>query len=131
MATVSLESLGALDYPKTLIDPGDEENHHGDPSRESSRKSSTSASASFGTVKATTSGELVPVTEVSLAHNDSIFFEHHIFLWKDPSVTITAKAMKGVGKRILAGLPVYVTEAHGPEGLLSQGIHQAKCSFSI
>src|SRR6266849_3161287 len=75
---------------------------------------STPFSASFGTVKATTSGELVPVTEVSLAQNDSIFFEHHIFLWKDPSVTITAKAMKGVGKRILAGLPVYVTEAHGP-----------------
>jgi uncharacterized protein (AIM24 family) len=75
---------------------------------------STSASASFGTVRATTSGELVPVTEVSLAQNDSIFFEHHIFLWKDPSVTITAKAMKGLGKRILAGLPVYVTEAHGP-----------------
>jgi uncharacterized protein (AIM24 family) len=72
------------------------------------------SSASFGTVKATTSGELVPVTEVSLAQNDSIFFEHHIFLWKDPSVRITAKAMKGVGKRILAGLPVYVTEAHGP-----------------
>ena len=74
----------------------------------------SSSSSSFGTVKATTSGELVPVTEVSLAQNDSIFFEHHIFLWKDPSVTITAKAMKGVGKRILAGLPVYVTEAHGP-----------------
>jgi uncharacterized protein (AIM24 family) len=75
---------------------------------------STSASASFGTVRATTTGELVPVTEVSLAQNDSIFFEHHIFLWKDPGVTITAKVMKGVGKRILAGLPVYVTEAHGP-----------------
>ena len=74
----------------------------------------TSTGASFGTIKATTSGELVPVTEISLAQNDSVFFEHHIFLWKDPSVSITAKAMKGVGKRILAGLPVYVTEAHGP-----------------
>lgn len=68
----------------------------------------------FGSVKASTEGELVPVTEVSLAQGDTIFFEHHIFLWKEPSVTITAKAMKGVGKRILAGLPVYVTEAHGP-----------------
>ena len=74
----------------------------------------TSAGASFGTIKVSTSGELVPVTEVSLAQNDSVFFEHHIFLWKDPSVSITSKAMKGVGKRILAGLPVYVTEAHGP-----------------
>ena len=67
-----------------------------------------------GSIKTTTSGELVPVTEVSLGQGDSIFFEHHIFLWKDPSVSITAKVMKGLGKRILAGLPVYVTEAHGP-----------------
>jgi uncharacterized protein (AIM24 family) len=52
--------------------------------------------------------------EVSLAQGDTIFFEHHIFLWKDPSVTITTKVMEGVGKRILAGLPVCVTEAHGP-----------------
>lgn len=52
----------------------------------------------FGSVKASTEGELVPVTEVSLAQGDTIFFEHHIFLWKEPSVTITAKAMKGVGK---------------------------------
>lgn len=73
-----------------------------------------SLSASFGTVKAATSGELVPVTEVTLAPGDTIFFEHHIFLWKDPTVTITAKAMKGLGKRILAGLPVFITEAHGP-----------------
>jgi uncharacterized protein (AIM24 family) len=62
---------------------------------------STSASVSFGTVKATTSGELVPVTEVSLAQNDSIFFEHHIFLWKDPNVTIAAKAMKVLGRGFL------------------------------
>jgi uncharacterized protein (AIM24 family) len=71
-------------------------------------------SASFGSVKALTAGELVPVTEVTLSQGDSIFFEHHIFLWKDPTVAISAKAMKGMGKRILAGLPVFVTEAHGP-----------------
>jgi uncharacterized protein (AIM24 family) len=63
--------------------------------------------ASYGSVKAVTQGELVPVTEVSLGPTDTIFFEHHIFLWKDPSVSITAKVMKGLGKRILAGLPVY------------------------
>jgi uncharacterized protein (AIM24 family) len=74
----------------------------------------SSASASAGSIKATTSGELVPVVEVLLGQGDTIFFEHHIFLWKDPSVTITAKAMKGMAKRVLAGLPVFVTEAHGP-----------------
>ena len=59
-------------------------------------------------------GELVPVTQVDLAAADSIFFEHHILLWKDPSIAIAAKAMPGMGKRILAGLPVFVTEAQGP-----------------
>ncbi len=74
---------------------------------------STNLSASYGTIKASTSGQLVPVTEVTLGPGDTIFFEHHIFLWKDPTVTITAKAMKGVAKRMLEGLSVYVTEAHG------------------
>jgi uncharacterized protein (AIM24 family) len=81
---------------------------------EISQSMNTNTSTSFGSIKASTSGELVPVVEVNLAQSDSIFFEHHIFLWKDPSVTITAKVMKGMGKRILAGLPVFVTEAHGP-----------------
>jgi uncharacterized protein (AIM24 family) len=76
--------------------------------------SGSSSSRSFGSSSATTSGELVPVTEVTLASNDTIFFEHHIFLWKEPSVSISAKVMKGVGRRMLAGLPVFVTEAHGP-----------------
>jgi uncharacterized protein (AIM24 family) len=76
--------------------------------------SNSAPSSSFGSVKATTTGELVPVTEVTLAQGDTVFFEHHIFLWKDPTVTITAKVMKGAAKRMLAGLPVFVTEAHGP-----------------
>jgi uncharacterized protein (AIM24 family) len=61
-----------------------------------------------------TSGELVPVTEIEMSPSDSIFFEHHILLWKDIGVNITSKVMKGAGKRMLAGLPIFVTEAHGP-----------------
>jgi uncharacterized protein (AIM24 family) len=68
----------------------------------------------FGSIKMKTTGELVPVTQVELGPRDSIFFEHHILLWKDPSVSITAKVMQGVGRRMLAGLPIFVTEAHGP-----------------
>jgi len=74
----------------------------------------TQNETTLGSVKMKTTGELVPVTQVELAPQDSIFFEHHILLWKDPSVTITAKVMQGLGKRMLAGLPVFVTEAHGP-----------------
>ena len=79
-----------------------------------SSPSSSASSTAYGSMKATATGELVPVTEVHLAQGDSIFFEHQIFLWKEPTVTITTKLMKGVGKRLLAGIPVYVTEAHGP-----------------
>src|ERR1700693_833380 len=28
-------------------------------------------------------GEIVPVAEINLAGGDSVFFEHHIMLWKD------------------------------------------------
>src|SRR5208282_6645955 len=68
----------------------------------------------YGGVNMTIAGELVPVCTVSLnATSGPIFFEHHILLWRDPQVEITAKSLKGMGKRILAGLPVVVTEATG------------------
>ncbi|MHB8566524.1 MAG: hypothetical protein ACYC7D_09660 [Nitrososphaerales archaeon] len=44
------------------------------------------------------------MTEVELAQQDSIFFEHHILLWKDPAASITVRAMKGIGKRMLAAI---------------------------
>jgi uncharacterized protein (AIM24 family) len=74
----------------------------------------TQNQTTHGSVTTKTSGELVPVTEVELGSQDSIFFEHHILLWKDPGVSITAKIMQGLGKRMLSGLPIFVTEAHGP-----------------
>jgi len=62
----------------------------------------------------TLEGELVPVATLSLNPNSKpIFFEHHILLWRDTQVEITSKTLKGVGKRMLAGLPVVVTQAQG------------------
>ena len=29
-------------------------------------------------------GEIVPVAELALAQGDSVFFEHHVMLWKEP-----------------------------------------------
>ncbi len=58
-------------------------------------------------------GELVPVLTVELTPNSSVFFEHHILLWKHPSVTIGLKAMKGAFKRMMAGMQIFVTEAKG------------------
>ena len=37
----------------------------------------------------------------------NVYFEHHILLWKDPSVEISIKSMKGAFKRMLAGMPIF------------------------
>jgi uncharacterized protein (AIM24 family) len=58
-------------------------------------------------------GEVVPVLHVELGHAP-IYFEHHVLLWKDPSVGIDIKPLKGAYKRMIAGMSVFVTQAHGP-----------------
>lgn len=59
-------------------------------------------------------GELVPVLTVSLDAEDTIYFEHHILLWKSPSITIDMRAMKGMLKRMIGGMQIFITQAHGP-----------------
>ena len=58
-------------------------------------------------------GELVPVLTVDVSQTP-IYFEHHILLWKHPSVRIGLKAMGGMLRRMVAGMQVFVTEASGP-----------------
>ena len=58
-------------------------------------------------------GELVPVLHLELSQVP-VYFEHHILLWKDPSVAIGVKPLKGAFKRMLAGMPIFLTEAKGP-----------------
>ncbi|MDR3708141.1 MAG: AIM24 family protein [Capsulimonadaceae bacterium] len=57
-------------------------------------------------------GELVPVLSVELKAT-SVYFEHHVLLWKDTSVEIGLKALSGAFKRLIAGLPILMTEARG------------------
>lgn len=59
-------------------------------------------------------GELVPVLTVDLSEGQSIYFEHHILLWKSPTVRISVRPMKGSLKRAVAGIQIFVTEATGP-----------------
>ncbi len=59
-------------------------------------------------------GELVPVVDVMLGNQLSIYFEHHILLWKHPGVQIGFKSLKGAAKRLFAGIPIFMTEAQGP-----------------
>jgi uncharacterized protein (AIM24 family) len=59
-------------------------------------------------------GELVPVLTVELPPGAGVYFEHHVLLWKHPTVNIGLRAMKGALKRMMAGMQVFVTEATGP-----------------
>lgn len=74
----------------------------------------TSAQAeTFAGVTYHCDGELVPVLTVELEHGTPIYFEHHILLWKNPSVTIDIKPIKGALKRMIAGMQIFVTQAKG------------------
>lgn len=59
-------------------------------------------------------GELVPALTIELSPGQKVFFEHHILLWKDTSLKIGVKPMKGMLKRMVAGMQIFVTEAEGP-----------------
>lgn len=58
-------------------------------------------------------GELVPVLTVEVSADAPIYFEHHVVLWKNPSVGIGLKKLKGAFKRFFAGMPILMTESHG------------------
>ncbi|MGH7533756.1 MAG: AIM24 family protein [Gemmatimonadales bacterium] len=73
----------------------------------------TSASnETFGGVTYHLEGELVPVVHIEL-DKVGVYFEHHVLLWKHPAVTIGIKSLAGAFKRILSGMPVFMTEATG------------------
>jgi uncharacterized protein (AIM24 family) len=67
----------------------------------------------FGGVRYHIEGELVPVLHLELG-TVPVYFEHYILLWKDPAVSIGVKTLQGAFKRILPGMPVFMTEARGP-----------------
>jgi uncharacterized protein (AIM24 family) len=59
-------------------------------------------------------GELVPVLTVELQPGQSVFFEHHILLWKEPTVQFAIRPLGGMIKRAIAGMDLLITEARGP-----------------
>jgi uncharacterized protein (AIM24 family) len=69
---------------------------------------------SFAGVTYHLDGELVPALTIELPPGGSAYFEHHVLLWKHPSVTIGIRAMKGALKRMIAGMQIFITEATGP-----------------
>jgi uncharacterized protein (AIM24 family) len=56
-------------------------------------------------------GELVPVLHLQLDGTTRVFFEHHVVLWKDPELQIGLHPMAKGFKRVIAGMPIFMTEA--------------------
>lgn len=83
----------------------------------------------FGGVTYHIQGELVPALIVELSAMP-VYFEHHVLLWKDPQVEVGVKAVKGAFKRMMAGIPVFLTEARGP-GRISFSRDDAGHVFAI
>lgn len=76
-------------------------------------KPTSAQSESFAGVTYHLDGELVPVLTVDLT-STPVFFEHHILLWKDTQTQIGIKSLAGAFKRMMAGMPIFMTEAKGP-----------------
>jgi uncharacterized protein (AIM24 family) len=68
----------------------------------------------FGSSTCQVEGEIVPVAELNLASGDSVFFEHHVLLWKDGPVPLSVLSLQGGIKRALAGMPFIISVATGP-----------------
>jgi len=56
-------------------------------------------------------GQLVPVLHLGLDGSLPVFFEHHVILWKQPQVDVAMKRLKGAFKRVVSGMPIFMTEA--------------------
>ena len=76
-------------------------------------KATTAHSETFAGVTYHIDGELVPVLHLELS-GMPVYFEHYILLWKDLRVRIGIRPLAGALKRVLAGMPVFLTEASGP-----------------
>ncbi len=68
----------------------------------------------FGASVCQVEGELVPVAELALGQGDVVFFEHHVMLWKDEQVPLSAMQTGGGVRRMFGGMPFVVSLAHGP-----------------
>jgi uncharacterized protein (AIM24 family) len=72
------------------------------------------AKIQFGSSSCQIEGVYVPVADMNLSPQDSVYFAHHVLLWKDPQVNVTTMSLKGGWKRMFAGMPLIMTQAQGP-----------------
>ena len=68
----------------------------------------------FGQSSVQIEGRQVPVADFDMRGQESIYFGHHVFLWKDSSATLANLPLRGGFSRMMAGLPLIMLTAHGP-----------------
>jgi uncharacterized protein (AIM24 family) len=68
----------------------------------------------FGSSTVQVDGGVVPVAEFELDPSDSVFFEHHVMLWKDHTVPMSVMSTPGGARRLLGDLPFVLSVAKGP-----------------
>src|SRR5437868_15474033 len=57
-------------------------------------------------------GALVPALHMALDGNVTVYFEHHVLLWKYPAMQIGLHPLKkGLKRRVLGGMPLLLLEA--------------------
>jgi uncharacterized protein (AIM24 family) len=59
-------------------------------------------------------GKYVPVAEMDLHDDDSVYFSHHVLLHTDPGVRLDTMRMARGWNRMLAGMPLIMMTAQGP-----------------
>lgn len=68
----------------------------------------------FGQSTCQVSGTYVPVADMKLAAEDSVYFSHHVLLYVEPSVQMDTMSMAGAWNRMYAGMPLVMMTARGP-----------------
>jgi uncharacterized protein (AIM24 family) len=59
-------------------------------------------------------GKYVPVAEMNLHDDDSVYFSHHVLLHTEPRVRLDTMRMAGGWNRMLSGMPLFMMTARGP-----------------
>jgi uncharacterized protein (AIM24 family) len=72
------------------------------------------AKLQFGQSHVQIAGTMVPSAEFNLAQQEMVYFSHHVLLWADPATKMQNMSMRGGWKRMMAGMPLIMMEAHGP-----------------
>jgi uncharacterized protein (AIM24 family) len=68
----------------------------------------------FGSSFCQIEGNYVPVADINHSASDSVYFAHHVLLWKDTSIELEAMSLNGIICQFFLGTPKVMAQARGP-----------------